>query len=383
METESRPRSTVLRFQHEGPRNLNSACSGQVFRLHALAAGNGDCLLIEYGRQDDIRRVVIDGGTAGTFPRLSKLLDEHVERKLDLLVVTHIDSDHIAGILKLVAHPSFKRFTDIWFNGYEHLPTEPGLQPLGGRQGEMLTKELLDGRPWNRAFEGKAVRLDDDGQPVSVVLDGGAKVTVLSPSVGNLAALRPRWDQEVRQAGLVHTQMMQLLPSLPSLQRMGSRPLDVDALASTAFRPDDGLPNGSSIALLFEYAGKRVVLGADAFAGVLEASARAVSQSAELSIDVFKLPHHGSQKNVSLDLIKAIPAKTYLISTNGDRHQHPDAVSIARILKAAKSPHLAFNYLSDETKIWKQGNSKLKKYLYTTEFGIGEDGLILDLLRND
>ena len=73
-----------------------------MFRLEMLPARYGDCIWIEYG-EDPVRRILIDGGAPGVYkrtlkPRLKQLSDE--ERKFELLVVTHVDYDHIRGVLQ-------------------------------------------------------------------------------------------------------------------------------------------------------------------------------------------------------------------------------------------------------------------------------------------
>jgi beta-lactamase superfamily II metal-dependent hydrolase len=48
------------------------------------------------------------------------------------LILTHIDADHIEGLLKLVAErDSLVTFKDVWFNGRQHL--EPPDTPLTSR----------------------------------------------------------------------------------------------------------------------------------------------------------------------------------------------------------------------------------------------------------
>ncbi|MEZ5082471.1 MAG: hypothetical protein R2750_03330 [Bacteroidales bacterium] len=41
-----------------------------------------------------------------------------------------------------------------------------------------------------------------------------------------------------------------------------------------------------------------------------------------------KVSHHGSKSNISKKLLDLLDAKHYLISTNGDRHNHPDPEAI-------------------------------------------------------
>jgi glyoxylase-like metal-dependent hydrolase (beta-lactamase superfamily II) len=107
-----------------------------VLRLDVLPAGHGDCLWIEYGASASPRVVLVDGGARGTYKRALKAkLAEH-RREIELVVVTHVDGDHITGILDLVTDETIDfRAKDIWFNGYRHLPDEAPTT-LGPVQGE-------------------------------------------------------------------------------------------------------------------------------------------------------------------------------------------------------------------------------------------------------
>ena len=80
-----------------------------LFTLEALDASEGDCLLLLYGTARQPRLVVIDGGPRSTcdaalLPRLLALrsaFPRDAPLPVELLVVTHVDSDHIAGIVAL------------------------------------------------------------------------------------------------------------------------------------------------------------------------------------------------------------------------------------------------------------------------------------------
>jgi hypothetical protein len=85
--------------------------------------------------------------------------------------VTHVDADHIDGVVRLLAEESLlPAFRDVWFNAYKHLA--PGL--LGARGGEQLTTQLTGSGRWNDAFGGEAypVVVPDTGPAPPVPLDG-------------------------------------------------------------------------------------------------------------------------------------------------------------------------------------------------------------------
>src|SRR4051812_33613723 len=100
-----------------------------------LPARDGDCLLLEYGDGTFTRRILIDGGRSATYPALKAALDA-AENHVDVLVVTHVDRDHIMGVLKLLEDDQrTAKIDDVWFNGYHHL-LDSGLEQFGPKDGE-------------------------------------------------------------------------------------------------------------------------------------------------------------------------------------------------------------------------------------------------------
>jgi beta-lactamase superfamily II metal-dependent hydrolase len=49
----------------------------------------------------------IDGGRTGTYAHIKPLLQRLRNSELDLLVATHVDRDHILGVLAMLDEPSF------------------------------------------------------------------------------------------------------------------------------------------------------------------------------------------------------------------------------------------------------------------------------------
>jgi glyoxylase-like metal-dependent hydrolase (beta-lactamase superfamily II) len=83
-----------------------------MFSIEMLPAKDSDCVWIEYGKPDEVHRVVIDGGPLGASDALRSRIETLpvADRNLELLVVTHIDSDHIAGIVKALSVSAGRTF---------------------------------------------------------------------------------------------------------------------------------------------------------------------------------------------------------------------------------------------------------------------------------
>lgn len=332
----------------------------RYLRLHTLQAGHGDCLIIEYGDNPKQQHVVIiDGGVAGeTTPTLKKLLQGWPTAQIELLAVTHIDDDHIVGAVRLLKSKHLReRIKDIWFNGSVE-KRAADLQGLGFKKGNELETMLTDRKlmlPWNASFGGAdaVVNASKVNQRVSLPL--GASITLLSPTADSLRALRKAWAEGgLPQEGVAAAAKPEAAPPF-GLERLGNGvlpPVDIDAILKTTCPEDASIANGSSIAFLFSFGGATLLLAADAHASVLLETAALLDGGLPRSIDIFKLPHHGSAANVTDDLLKAFPTKTYVVSTNGNKHGHPDDLALARIAVGAPGSQVLFNYPGDAYKRW-------------------------------
>jgi hypothetical protein len=252
--------------------------------------------------------LLVDGGTGA--PTTTRRLGQRIADRLGpdhpaaLVVVTHVDADHITGVLDLLEAPGGDPpFAEVWFNGWEHLA--PGVR--GPVQGERLGAAIRRRRlPWNAAFDGKAVVVPADGPLPVVELPGGLRLTLLSPSPTQLAALQPVWEREVRDAGLVPGAPPRSAPAAPEVRE---GPLDPERLAARRFSEDASEANGSSIAFLAEHDGASVLFTGDAFAGVLAWSLRRLAAergTRRVPVDALKLPHHGSRNNLSPELLEVL-----------------------------------------------------------------------------
>ena len=353
-----------------------------MLRIEMLPAGHGDCLWIEYGDPKAPRRVLIDGGATGTSgralrARLSGLPED--KRRFELLVVTHIDADHIAGILELLedSEAGF-RAEDIWFNGYRHLPDEKP-ETLGPVQGERLTDILVKpGVSWNGEFRKAAVVVPADGALPRAELAGGLVLTLLSPTPGKLAELKPEWDKEVRKAGLDPSQPRPGEVESPEGFELLGAP-DVEALANEPFSEDTAVANGSSIALLAEFQGRRVLLTGDAHPGVLTTAIKRLAGGGRLALDACKLPHHGSKANVSRQFLQSLDCRQWLFSSNGAHFRHPDRQAVARVIKwGGAQPELSFNYRTKYNDIW-DGKPLREQHGYTVSYPAPDaEGIVLE-----
>jgi hypothetical protein len=109
--------------------------------------------------------------------------------------------------------------------------------------------------------------------------------------------------------------------------REGSRPVSIDVLVDRHAHPD-----------------------------VLERALRRMSYSEtnRLRLNLMKVPHHGSRRNITAGLLAIVDCENFALSTNGSHHDHPDHVALARILRSSdRFKTIYFNYDQPRLSGWK------------------------------
>lgn len=373
------PQEDVLSRPH--PRRRRPA-ERAFLEVTMLPAQWGDCLWIEYGVDPaSPSRILIDCGPAGTGSRLLAHIEAlpPEDRRVELMILTHIDDDHIGGAIPFFeAERGGLQIGDLWFNGYRHLDPL-----LSAEQGERFATLIEHANvPWNRWRDGEAIVLpdaDDVELPVHV-LPGGLRLTLLAPTSGKLESLRVKWEAELARKNLT--------PGLgidrdELLSGVAADSDDVEAMAALPFRSDTAAPNASSIAVLAEFEGKSILLTGDAQPPLLEPSLRRLLASRgleRLPLGALKVSHHGSHGNTSSELLSLLDCRRYLISTNGQKFSHPHGPTISRILMhGGPAPVLCFNYVAEgKNTMWARPDLQ-ERHGYTCTYPTTTAGLTVTL----
>jgi len=355
-----------------------------MFRIEILPAKQGDAIVVQYGKGPKYARILIDGGPTNAAKAFKSRLCSLPpgEREFELMVMTHVDADHIEGVVRLLRSKDVKpKVCEVWFNGWKHLSDK-----LGPVQGEYLTGQIeMQKIPWNTMFKGRAVMVPDTAKLQSVILPDGMQLTILSPDSNKLENLRKEWKKVVEEAGLVPGVSKKALIKLEKARGLG--PLDrlgdwVAKYADSSFTSDDSEANGSSIAFLAEYDGASCLFLGDAHPDVIEDSLKRLIEErreTRLRVDAVKLSHHGSKNNLNPNILKLIRCTRYIVSTNGDKFGHPDIEAIARVIKyGGPSAEIYFNYANTKNSF--DSATDMKRYGYKAVYPkTGTEGIVIEL----
>ncbi|MBN8857079.1 MAG: MBL fold metallo-hydrolase [Sphingobacteriales bacterium] len=278
----------------------------------------GDAILIRFfGNDKKYHNFLIDGGFVKTYkPTLKPALVKIKEsgEKVDLVIGTHYDGDHIGGILAFINDNSFSPddFVDKWMINFD-LPLVDSAGTVSVQQ-LMTLKNKLSGSP--RRFN----------EPILFSLSPyefyGLSLTVLSP------------DAERYQAAQIEIERRSSLVASAG----NDYQITIEEFSTIVMNEslEDASPaNGSSIAFLLKAEDYSCLLLADAFPSVICKSIRSLEwdENRPLEVDSIKLSHHGSRGNISNELLAITKTLNYVISGNAvNTHNLPNKETIARIL---------------------------------------------------
>ncbi|MBW7573528.1 ComEC/Rec2 family competence protein [Caproiciproducens faecalis] len=87
-------------FSFFGLNDFSAAADSSPMSVHVLEVGKADSIFIECGG----KTMLIDGGTMDQGESIAEYLDRRGVKKLDCVVNTHPDEDHIGGLAYLIGH---------------------------------------------------------------------------------------------------------------------------------------------------------------------------------------------------------------------------------------------------------------------------------------
>lgn len=306
-----------------------------AFEIDLLPVGtekkSGDCIAMRYGDlvkgKEKQTVIVVDGGYSGTWkdtlkPHLSKYYNCEIKGKLhiDIVILSHPDLDHVSGLVEIAKDEDVEIGMIMMHRPWEEL------SPSWFRDGR-ITKDSLKDRLGD-AFE-KAKELDDVTQNVTKPKlnvgkcnHKGASITILGPTSEFYKTCIANCEKTPQQANnVVH------LPQSQSLKKS----IDFEPYIEGEIKwYDDETTspiNESSLIILFEYDGVKVLLTGDAGKkGLTNAINCAHLNGIKLNdCKIIKMPHHGSRKNVNPTIMDAFVGSRalYYSCASDDLGHHP------------------------------------------------------------
>lgn len=267
-----------------------------MLQIFNYTAGKGDCIRLRYmGKLGMIRNVIIDTGVIRFASRFYAICSEIVAigEQIDVVVLTHVDDDHIGGLLGNLHQKKQLPIKEVWMNHGAMIANQVDLSVR--QNDEVYTKLTQSGIPIKSVQEGDRYELD------------GALFHILWPAKAVLSQVLARQDNVLLGRASDYGCSIEELMDMPIKHK------------------DSSLSNHASIVFEFEYDTIRCLFTGDAW------SEDIISNIENGNYDLVKMPHHGSIRNLSEEWCDKIQCKNFLICTDGITH--PDKQTIAKLLK--------------------------------------------------
>jgi beta-lactamase superfamily II metal-dependent hydrolase len=346
-----------------------------MLKLEIFAANQGDALLLHHGTEAAPRRMLIDGGAGGTWksalqPRLKELgagamLGQTLP--LELIMVSHLDDDHINGILGLLRseedlidsqQPRTVLPAGLWVNVFEELAASAAPSPAAAAA---ATAEI--------AIELDSVAAPESGAVIASIPQGRAlrdlarklKIPMNQPYASALVLAGVQPDHHAFEDIELHV----VAPSPTRLENLrkawtayleAKAKKDAEAITKSAAYLDESVYNLSSIVALVRQprqglADLTILLTGDARGDDILRALRTAGlrTNGTLHLNVLKVPHHGSARNLTQGFFEKVTADHYVFCSDGTDDNPDDAALM--MLKAARRQgaayHLWFSYRLD------------------------------------
>lgn len=275
-------------------------------RIHNLGEGLGDCFIIELIKNDNIESsenttekivIMVDGHNY----RKELSEDAHNDvnseiketlvniKKVDYLVVTHCDADHIAGVIPLINDSTYNAVFANTVIIYNYI-IENRVNYCHAQRFEKLIQ--------NR----KVVSSAADQKTLNLVeYHRNAK-----PSDQNLKLLhydirRTRVDPaECKNPNIAFLTLLQpnregILAIQQHFRRHNINYQNSEKIEKK--QPDAKMVNRNSIAFLLEYDKKTILFTGDGYFDEIEKRLEALTGFDKKKVDLIKIPHHGAEEN--------------------------------------------------------------------------------------
>jgi beta-lactamase superfamily II metal-dependent hydrolase len=364
-----------------------------ILKLNIVQAKFGDCMILEFGSEEQKPHyILIDGGPEGTYDNhLSATLQsirpggDGSKKTLDIIIASHVDDDHVIGLIDFLADLRHRReeaeisqmddkniisVGSLWHNSFSKT-----LQEEQGQEHDMASRSsnnsvnihsrvesLLERMQYSSSsssfssknnFAAAKAAIMGIGEGRQLHLLAGILGIVINPGFPKgLVLVEEKKEEEAPNPIKIDNLTLRIIgptkANLEELRNLWRKWLEKYETAdisepSIAAVADKSIPNLSSIVVLAEADGKRVLITGDARGDHIIDGLRLAGgglfddndDDGHMHVDVLKVPHHGSARNVTKAFFKALTSDIYIISADG-RYGNPDFSTLKWIVEAAQ-----------------------------------------------
>lgn len=339
------------------------------YTFKTFFCGAGDCIFFIINDGEHRMSIMVDCGQYK--PEIANFVMNELEGKIDYLIATHIDNDHIDGLvtmldshkeisIKHILYNCYQRVADnrnAWSeqmidnvkNIYGELPVVVDMinQNINEVQAVTLAECILKNEVWEKVWQREYIT--DESSPIILDHEMG-RIVFLSPSQDALDKLDLKYrklfwqylykqkKEDFDKEETIYEALMRVADIHDSEEMMEENVSNPEINEATLKRCA-GEPllkmtpnNIASIAFVWEYKNHKVLFMGDADPiQVAKAIERTYpNEEKPIVFDLIKVSHHGSAHSTSQDLMKVADSELYFFT--GGSKKAPSIQTLGRII---------------------------------------------------
>ena len=343
--------------------------------IKTFESGAGDCIFLVMKDEMDGSRFHIMMDCNVLTDEIKAYIRDELYKRIDVLIVTHIDSDHANGITKLMRNPDFAdmQIGMILFNGFQPQTEQPqtlpsttvvklqavaellpptvdeAFQKTNGMDAACLITELNKHPQWKAVWRqtpilaGETMPLGNNGK--------WGRLRVLSPTqdamdnllhdvkleyakrLGSAPPNEDFLDQDKYYELMLRLTEQRKRPFIS--RKINAAAITKETLNNSAKTDaeENGVTNANKASLAFCWEGgedmKRILLMGDAVSSQVVNELNDIDDD-RIWFEAVKVSHHGSKHNTSIELNAKVDSAHYFF-TGGKENEGPDIETVAKI----------------------------------------------------
>lgn len=340
-------------------------------KFQTFPVGSGDCITLLLKNGDKELHIMVDCGLYK--PEVNDYIKNEFHNHLDYLIVTHIDNDHIKGLIEMLSSKPDLTINHIFYNCYQrtsddlqgwdermvenmknvyhHLPIVIDMleDKINAETSKSLAEKILENEKWKKAWRREYIT--DESSIIDLGDDMG-RITFLSPNKEALDTLDKKyrllfWKTLYKPKKLDYDKEETIYEALMRIMEqedndgfdeepVSSKVLDENALKFYADEKMKDLSpaNEASIAFIWEHKEHRILFMGDANPNQVVKKIGDVYKDTPKPVlfDAIKISHHGSAHSTSKELVNVADSERYFVT--GGASARPSYQALSRIIIA-------------------------------------------------
>jgi beta-lactamase superfamily II metal-dependent hydrolase len=298
-----------------------------TIEIDMLDVANADSIIIQVYDGKEHASIVIDGGNASDGDIVLQQLDRLGIRSLDLIINTHPDADHIDGLRTLIDGITVGQ---VWIHDpSEHKASERMVyQKLSEQQFSSAVfeyKSLTETYSLIDFIDSRGIKRLEPFAGLQFRLPGSASIEIVGPSVNYYEDLLEHFEDKARDL-VLNEVLSSVQEAIKGLKTQQTPEEIIDE------KNDESPTNNSSVLTLIRHSTNSYLFTGDAGPDAFNQARIAQNLSGQFWMQI---PHHGSRRNLTTELIKYFSPRVGFVSAKGGEDQKHPNPALVTVLKNA------------------------------------------------